>query len=689
MSLTEKATPKARVLAYVRNSYTNNERKFVEIKGFRQVSTNITTNGSGTATVTFPNYKSMFMRFVDLTSINDRESQNQGAETTNDLGPLYINALTNDVSHPYFSRLWDDLVLNRGDKSLVGDLMEFNNVSRSRGNLIIDNKKEVMSEVHDAGITYAFPFIDLFDPIFIDYMGQDGLWYAGFTGLVTRISDSYARTGDQSLTLQCRDYSVLLDNVSLITAWNRLTTRETQTNIYKYIYGSDANADAARTAFTDIFSKYNTVEEIILNVIKTAQEMWRLDDYSEEYNIGVKAVKFDTTEAYEYHGISARRGSIYAPSVGGDPTNMNPDDFKAVNKYEFLPKHYMWDTQTSLGNKKIFLDPLLKRFDNVFIHKLLTTNLELFKDSMKSADQILSDLAAKMLANRYFDANGNLIIELPKPNALPDLMAYGGRSQASAILHEAVSLKTGGPKNYIKPLQTTPLIEGIHEAYDWSTLFFHGSNYVLSSDDFVSFNTTIDEAPLYTIATMGQLPPYLANIDVNLQDSSTYYRGVGTVGFDMLAKLGVRRYQMQTIYNAKFPDKNNTADRVLSYQSAAILERVNSAADSGTCQLLQRPELQLGRTFILPTRMKSYVITGINNTWAPGSRHTTTLTLSYGHPIHKTLEVPWSAVFAEPHVFGFDEPGDNPFSKVTAVDAKGNQKPLEVTEITYISPINQ
>jgi hypothetical protein len=200
--------------------------------------------------------------------------------------------------------------------------------------------------------------------------------------------------------------------------------------------------------------------------------------------------------------------------------------------------------------------------------------------------------------------------------------------------------------------------------YDWLALNFHGKNYVLSQDDFIGFTSQMAEAPLVTVAATDMSGwAFINGVPPELSKASPSLHGVAVANFDLLSKLGVKRYQTQSMYNVIWPSPQ-TGSKVLSFQSTAMLERMNSLADSGTIQLNHRPEIQLGRTIINPLRMKSYLIMGITNTWSPGAMHTTTLTVSYGRPLHKTLETPWHAIFAEQSTFGFVKPD---FSDVVAV----------------------
>jgi LysM repeat protein len=784
--LRERETPEAKVYAYIKDPLfgKNNtqNRKFVQILGFRNVQTTINMSGKGTANISFSNNKSEKIRFVPLNNLATTDP-NQGAETTNfDCWFEFMHHLT-DGSVAQFTDLWRDVVLSRGDLGLLDyaatltGSSKFIERSRSRGD--VADLTQTVKNVYKYALIYTIPFLNVFDPIFVDYKGQDGRWYAGFTGLITRISENYGRTSDQSISIACSDLSCLLDNVSLVSGWNMLAVAESNSNLRNFVYSSEGNLQAQyASAYANIFQNFEKIEDVILQVIKTAQDMWRFEkDGMGKFtgDVGVRAFKFDVSKAYDYTGISGRRGSIQINNE--DMKSMDPQTMFGYTADPDNIAFYMTNPNSRshiTGEKKIFIDPLIRNFDQLFIHKLLNRDFALFKDSLKSADAILNEIAAKMFAYKYFDGNGNLVFELAKPNALPNFIKYGGRSAATVLKHiiasedpndpptkragtpnETYVIKKGDtlgrvadenglqntelvnmnggldvnnkPKNTIifstkneagvlqfsksaigksivlsttdrtafggvdsltalkentiKPSDTQFIPYTVSDAktyklsdddyalyQKYTTLNFHGMNYILNPDDFVSFTSSFDEAALTTVVATDISYSYIDDPSSETKGASQSFHGVAVADYDYLSKLGVRRYQTQVLYNVFWPDANS-ASRVLSYQSAAVLERVNSMADSGSFTLLQRPELQLGRTYINPLRMKSYIITGITNSWRPGGPHTTTLSVTYGHPLHKTLEVPWLAIFMEPKKF-FAK-GINALAATTKADKNG------------------
>ena len=794
MTLREREAPKARVMAYIKDpiyAQTGQARTFVELMGFRNVSTTISRTAPGSASITFPNYKSALIRYVSADTIDWMEVQATGASTTNSMGARYMDNITTAGVGDAFKGLWNDMTLCMGDTPMVNPAAtaDYLTYSRSRGDLMDGAKRNVQQEVNKQRLVLALPFLDMFDPIFVDYLGQDGFWYAGFTGLISKVSEVYNKTGDQSITISCKDLSCLFDNVSIVSGWNRMSVAEQQSNVKDFVYASETNISSSKFAtFGSIFEKYNSITEIIETLVSTAQDMWRLENQGQQLfgeGVGVRAFKFQTS-AEEYQGISGRRCAN---------TSRAAKDYLQTDDNELDASNYFFVGEDS-GLKHILIDPLILQFDQVFIHKLLNTSLALYKDSLKSADQILNDLVAKMYAYKYFDANGNLIIELARPNAFPNLVEYGGRSSATMIVHEVqkivasktrakqdkkeavlkgegisdfiarvnakykltltqdslIQLNGGIPKdgsyppafghkknkngtaayyllypsmlvitqedttnvlgdlkkNNVAPASTAwltldeespkrlptlpsgapisfPYAQDYINMVKWATLNFHGKNYVLSSDDFQSFTADRDEGGLVTEVVIDAGFKFL-ELSGDIPNSNTAMHAVAVSDFDKLAKLGVRRYQAQSLYNVIWPSAE-AGSRVLSYQAAAVLERMNASADNGTMSLNQRPDLQLGRTMINPLRMKSHLIGGITNSWSPGGTHNTSLSLSYGHSVSKTLEVPWFSIFAEPTVF-FGPDGANPlavFKKMLAVGADGKPETVKGDE-TYVAP---
>jgi hypothetical protein len=715
-----RATPEARVYMYIKdkiNADDTGERIFVELLGFRQVTTNLTMKGAGTATITFENFKSARMRYVSKRTIDMANDTSRNTE----LGQVYFDAVMNDFDGLY-NKFWRHATVFRGDKTLGVDRdreVPFEQWSRARADLI-SKKHEIIEgsgipEFKDYGknpsvreqiknaypygdgdgsLLYVVPFVDLFDQIYVDFKGQDGFWYAGFTGLLTQIIDSFSMTGDQSITLQCKDATVLLDNVSVVTAWNRLSVAEQNTSLLDFVYASEDNTQSGKAAFVDYFSgNFNTIRQIIAKIIDVSQQMWQMPETAT--TSGIKNVGFEVSPIFKYYGLSGRRVRastkarlhVRETTEGGKIGEMVIDPENFSEDFSLTREDYIYD-------RPVFLDPLLYDMDNLFIHKLLSSSLSLYKDSMKSADAILNGLTAQMLAYKYIDGNGNLIIELPRYNAMPNLEIYGGRSYATIVRHTAEPL-VRNPKAYrVIPSHTEVVYEqadvdtSTGEDIRWYTILFHGKNYVASSDDLISFSTSIDESALVTVSTIRGVPPFLADLPDALISSTKQYEAVATSDITWLAKLGVRRYAVQNLYNVKWRDTED-ANKVLSYMASVILERVNAEADSGTIQLSHRPDIQLGRTFINPLRWKSYLVMGVTNTWSPGSPHTTTLQVSYGHPIHKALDYPWSAIKVEPDVFLRTED----INKTRSLDKNGQIVPddtkLQDPTQTVFQPINE
>lgn len=660
MLLQERHEPQARVFMYIKDPiYGGNSRKFVEILGFRSATTNITMTGQGSATVTFQNFKGCLIRYVSDTSVQMVETDGKGKETHNAYAREFVSKLCKNNTETYFKNLWNDTVVTQSrltTELASASVSDFLGSGRARGD-VADPPYNSANKVLNNDLVYALPFVNLFDPIFVDYIGQDGYWYAGFTGVVTSINENYPRTGDQAITIQCSDLNVLLDNSTLVVSWYNLPTQEK--SIRDFVYALEKIPNSTKeAAFQNVFTNEKKVVDIVRKVVGQAQNLWSFPDNPD---VGTKGLYIDPIPQ-EYHGISARRGCIQRMDT---VEKMGPERFNT--NYALLENSYISNpTDTSGGCRKILMDPLIMQFDNLFLQKLLANSLSLFNDLLKSPNDVLNELTSRMIAYKYFDAHGNLIIELAKPNNYPNMESYGGKSVVTAIRHRE---KTVNNTAQVEPKNVVTMKSGVDGLdYDWLALNFHGKNYVLSQDDFIGFTSQIAEAPLITVAATDMSGwAYINGVPVELSKASSSLHGVAVADFDLLSKLGVKRYQTQSMYNVIWPSQA-TGSKVLSFQSAAMLERMNSLADSGTIQLNHRPELQLGRTIINPLRMKSYLITGITNTWSPGSMHTTTLTLTYGRPLHKTLETPWHAIFAEQSTFGFVKPD---FSDVVAaVDGK-------------------
>lgn len=723
MPTVERTPPKARVLAYIKEYYPDGPKKLVELKGVKSVNTSQVNSGIGTATITIANFKSSNIRYLGYQELTDAASNEQRA-TINSYGAEYIaNKLTEEYT-------WRDQTLNLASTSI------FSNTDWGFAGI---NSEELGSQIKNSKICQSQPFVNLFDMIFVDYLGQDGFWYAGFSGLVSRVGDPRQTTGNQSLTLQCKDYGVLFDNTSLVTSFNMLNVAERNQRLRAFIYSTDEQLEASKSSYTNIFSAYdNSIEQVILEIVRRAQDMWRLDIMPDE-GVGVKGLLFDTEKVYTYEGTSNRRGSIWHPQIMGDVDQMKPEYFKKY--YDLKKYHYMYDNSKSsqksgktprgyrpvsgVGDKKILIDPLIRELDQLFIAKMLNNTFTLFNDSLKSANEMLDEIAGKMMAYKYFDSNGNLIFELPKYNALPNLDKYGGRGESTVIKHSSVSIDYGNEDiwrvcilngrgepetvfaSYLDSASAVKASQALNREKDrsditvykdsvvgglkitednkngkqilaksaekttegtlehtYSTLNFHGINYVPSPDDDVGFDTSIDESTLITQSSIMADYSFLG-IDPEIKNTTLSLYGTAVESYDLLSKIGVRKYQSQNLYNVKWPNSIIGA-RVMSYMAAAVLSKINASADSGTAQFNHRPELQIGRTIIDPKRMKLYYITGVSQSWSQGSPIVTTLTLDFGHGIAQTLEQPWLSIAVEDAIFSASD-----LAQSKAIDKNG------------------
>ena len=331
MNLLERHEPQSRIYMYIKDPiYGGMGRKFVEILGFRSVTTNLTMTGTGTATVVFPNFKGCLIRYVADTDIKSVETINKGKETYNSYAKEFISKLCKDNTETYFRNLWNDVVVTRVNSMTTlssNSVSDFLSKGRTRGD-VEDPPYNSADKIKGHEISkkdvcvYALPFVNLFDPIFVDYIGQDGFWYAGFTGVVTSVNENYSKTGDQAITIQCSDLNVLLDNSTLVVSWFNLPAQEK--SITDFVYSLEANANSSEKAgFQNIFSagdRYKKVANIIEDVIKSAQDLWY---FKNDIDIGTKGLYIDP-EPKPYYGISARRGCV---SKSGDLDSIVPSQY--------------------------------------------------------------------------------------------------------------------------------------------------------------------------------------------------------------------------------------------------------------------------------------------------------------------------------------------------------------------------
>ena len=199
------------------------EKTFVQYKGFDQISSNLTINGVGSATVNFPNKDLMYLKSVNR--------------------PAWADAKHDEV-----------LALKEAFLKFETESSAFNvQVPKS----LFQSDK------------ILFPRIAPFDLIWIDYRGRDGHWYAGFSGVVTGYKENIRPGVTPGFSIMAKDLRRLLQFTPIVTGLNNLAGVASLENIL-------LNFQDGSPAVENIFATNPNPAAIINDVIGVVNQMLRM-----------------------------------------------------------------------------------------------------------------------------------------------------------------------------------------------------------------------------------------------------------------------------------------------------------------------------------------------------------------------------------------------------------------------------
>jgi len=153
------------------NDYTR--KNVVQVTGFNKITSTVTMDGIGTATIAFSNYQDRYFKAVNVTG-----------------------------SQP---------ILEHARKALE---WYRSNASRSESidavNAILDNRS-------------FHPWFGVQDLIWIDYLGSDGVWYPGFTGIITGWSDVHKPEMHPAFTINAKDFRRVMQYSPVVYGLNNIS----------------------------------------------------------------------------------------------------------------------------------------------------------------------------------------------------------------------------------------------------------------------------------------------------------------------------------------------------------------------------------------------------------------------------------------------------------------------------------
>lgn len=487
-----------------------------------------------------------------------------------------------------------------------------------------DTELELAGDCADRDQLLAFR-INPLDFIWIDYRGRDGMWYPGYSGMVTSVAESIRARATTTLTVSAKDYRRVLSSIPIVTGLNNLAKlRKLDTTLTEVQEGT--------VGLTNIFSGMDAAS-IYATVIETVNGL-----------LNLKAT--DMQEGFwAFRGVDDANGRIRG-ALPGDNLYHEPldlfyggkTDSGRIQRYDNRPASpYAYEVPefSLLGTKRnednpypstFYHNPLAWAFyDAMFrsgptIYQLLIrSQINPWAIETETGSGIFSKITQTTSSHIYVDQHGILRHEYPRysgtPNLDPDPTA------------RSIAFDDRGRKyeDYLTPC--------------------HGLNYWVSSRDasFLDYKFSVDESEI--AATQVRITQKYAMGAINPGEVVELYNNTGSsvLGNADLLKYGLRKVEVQPFFV-----KTVLTEAVLNRYARAYQYMLNSRARSFTVNLQQRPDTQLNRTMVFSERGLVGLIMNITDSYSKAQGHTRMHSCRFARQAGERVPYPWGDVLSEP-----------------------------------------
>lgn len=535
--------------------------------------------------------------------------------------------------------------------------------------------------------------------IFVDIKGEDDRWYAGFSGIISRIDENFDVQGEPTLVLSCRDM-LRIFSISEIVMQSPLW----RLKIPNWIQISEQNRLSVQS---NLMAK-KSVSAIMFEVCKILQDSYCYPAVQARWgatNPGQPASAAANVEA----GSSPTKGSLGA------------QEYEAMTKFvsdpnNFWFKHNFWDLREGIDPETLppywGFPPLRRRFvevagppapggvapkgsnwivaengiqadwtlddlraqlcvDGYFREAEQTTGyqfaisqtFEILEALMIRADAVCKHAAETMWCDWYADGNGNIVFQMTKMNNLPaSIRCEDRRVSSGAGIGGGVSGQSvGGGTRGLEGLPTTERIlgkkpvsmeflpetfEAEKQVYDFSPgpdlmpTKGHSYNYILVDESVKGWSIGESEDSIVTHVTV----PFGGDYEIGAGSVVDPIRNMGLAENDAWqTRFGIRSMSSSKIFTHKIfmGLSYEKRQQVMNAIAQHLMNMMNGGSVSGSVRLINRPDLDVGRTVLLFERQKIGYIDGISWQVNKGQPVSVSVVLSYVHDIADQIPNPW------------------------------------------------
>jgi hypothetical protein len=578
-----------------------------ELQGFSHITTAFDLNGAPRCSITLPSPRDKYFRAKRKRRFPAEEGRDNEAYLEK-IFRLFADQMKE--INPYRRDAQYQPRLNfRSTKERVNDYIQY----------IYEYGTNAQSEVANLAPDLVVRF-GLMQRVFVDFKGRDERWYAGFTGIVANIGETYDPAHMPIVHLQCIGMLRFLQLAQIYTQEGAIlqeVTRATEVlktdpnaqNIsFSTILGNKDGASiitfaVRKTLESFCYQSYQTLRQ---QNPKTAALLQRGDFFYDEPFWQIPVEKQDPASNMvrvkgTFTGQENFRHIIGRPA--GEPLH-NGDKLSSLRSYLHIDRHITEDKIQALA------------FDY-----MIQNTIPLFQSTHLDAYNIVQTVAKATFYDFFENPAGDLVFQIPKLNNFPANLAEPGQKY---------DWQSDGDWDY------SPVTDG------WSELG-HGINYAATDSTLQRWQFEDQEGQIITYC---QAPSGNFLIDANSDLRAIISLGRTNTTNDPQLKQLQGRYGLRVAELPQVVTRENPLGNVQlqnAYARAALV-RFNARERNAQFGLKDRPDLVTGKNLFMVERQALGFITGIQQNWTMGRHFRTNLTLEFVHDIADRIPNPWQAV---------------------------------------------
>lgn len=601
--------------------------KVVELKDWTSINLTRSRSSEGSLTINIPNPRDKFLRYPVKRS-NFKYSDNQGGNAVlwyyKDLfsrfgdyvAPLNPEQITSDPAEAQEAYLKLGWLFGVGPANTGRKSLSFFRAPNS-----------------DTGLATM-------QRIFVDILGEDGLVYAGFSGLISSIAENFDVSSEPSISLTCKD------NLRMFSI-AELSTQRPLWDIYIPSDQRPVNSLNSSPVYTQTFSQFKSVSAVVGAASKIVQESFCFPSAVSA------AVQFNglTTDPSKKVKLPGQESFWFKENFWtyeGNAIKVDPDDgYSPLRLVAGQPRGIAeGDTLKDL-EARILIDRYLSEAAETQVYQLaIAQTFELFQPQRIQMAAVCRRAAELMWSDWFCNGNGDIVFQMMKFNNLPCSIETEDRKVGDKTLGRTPVITSMAENR--KPIPGESSAQPVPDGWDFSPSpdytpqKNHGYNYVIADPSYKGHSLVESEDPIYNFVKV----PIGGQMEVK-NDAVMDLISLTGIAEDPVSikRFGARALESSKIFSQdlfKLDDKLRKT--VLNLMAFLLMRKMQAAAKTGALRLVNRPDIDVAKTVFLFMRQKVGLVDSITVSYSKGQPIGTSLTLSHVRDFSEATPNPWVVV---------------------------------------------